>query len=87
MKKISLTFAREAMEQIVDWADKEDGVLLSKNGDEPVAVVLTIDHYRGMLALFDLASDPDWLMDRYETIQQAQKGNFPEYSKLELPLS
>jgi PHD/YefM family antitoxin component YafN of YafNO toxin-antitoxin module len=75
MKRLPFSVARESLDQLVDWADREDGVLLSKDGQEPVAVVLTMDHYRSIMAFFELASNPDELKESFERYDRILKGN------------
>lgn len=60
MKEISLPNVHQSLRQLISTAVDENGVMFTSDDNNPVAVILDIEHYRSLQGVIELAYSGRW---------------------------
>jgi prevent-host-death family protein len=85
MREISLAAMRASIEQLIRMAEDENGVMLTSDNNNPLAVILDINHYRSLQGLVELAYSGQWSDIYADYERRALKEDLTDVYKLSDP--
>lgn len=76
---IPVTKAKNILLDIVRRVERDDETIaITKNG-VPVAIILSMDKFKGLLETLDILSDEEVMLSLRKSIQEAKRGDWVSY--------
>ncbi|MBW2058986.1 MAG: type II toxin-antitoxin system Phd/YefM family antitoxin [Deltaproteobacteria bacterium] len=79
---IPITKAKNILLEIIRKIEKDDDTIAITKKGVPIAVILSMEKYKGLLETLDILSDPDAMASLRKSIQEAKRKEWVPYEEV-----